>query len=265
MQTAQDLGKVVIAVYSCPSRRPAKTTISVQFQVPLTVIDYAGAVPATYTNQLRSTTYDITRGNPFTPAGFSYLFPTWNGGGGSTAGTYPGNNEIYDGVIVRCPWMWLSTNAATGIQQGRTLVNSQGNVKIASITDGTSKTFMIAEKYVRVDNYEAGDAQRNSDDRGWYDGWDADAMRMACFTPINDADPIGFRTDVANYFADDPAHYPWNNSYNVYHFGSAHISGINSVYADGSVHSIRYDVDPVVSNSLAARNDGQTIDVSSAN
>jgi prepilin-type processing-associated H-X9-DG protein len=136
---------------------------------------------------------------------------------------------------------------------------------MSSISDGTSKTLLVAEKYVRVDNYEAGDAQRNSDDRGWYDGWDADAMRMACFAPINDADPIGFRSDVANYFADDPAHYPWNGSYNVYHFGSAHISGINAAYADGSVHQVRYDIDPVVFNSLAARNDGQTVDLSSAN
>ena len=124
---------------------------------------------------------------------------------------------------------------------------------------------MIAEKYIRVDAYEAGDVRRNSDDRGWYDGWDADAMRMASFTPINDADPIGFRTDVSAYFADDPARYPWNGSYNVYHFGSAHTSGINSVYADGSVHAINYSVDPVVFNSLAAHNDGQAVDVTSAN
>jgi hypothetical protein len=168
-------------------------------------------------------------------------------------------------VIVRCPWHWISTNATTGIQQGLPLSNSQGNVKVSEITDGTSKTLLIAEKYVRVDNYQAGDAQRNSDDRGWYDGWDADAMRLACFPPISDADPIGFRTDVANYFADDPLHYPWFGSYNVYHFGSAHVSGINSVYADGSVHSIAFTVDPVVFNSLAARNDGLTVDLSATN
>jgi prepilin-type N-terminal cleavage/methylation domain-containing protein len=265
MLTADALGKVVVSIFSCPSRRPAKTTISVQFKVPLTVIDYAGAVPATFTNANRTAFFDVTKGSPFTAAGFTALFPSWSGGTTATGGGWPGNNEVYDGVIVRTPWRWTSTNTATGKQVGTALMNSQGNVKVATITDGTSKTLLIAEKYVRIDNYEAGDAQRNSDDRGWYDGWDADAMRMAAFTPINDGDPIGFRTDVAAYFADDPAKYPWNGSFNVYHFGSAHVSGINAVYADGSVHSIAYSVDPVVFNSLAARNDGQAIDTSSAN
>jgi hypothetical protein len=136
-------------------------------------------------------------------------------------------------------------------------------VKVASITDGTSKTLLVAEKYVRNDAYEASDVPRNSDDRGWYDGWDADAMRMACFTPINDGDPIGWRPDVAVYFADDGTKFPWQGAYNVYHFGSAHASGINSVYADGSVHAINYDVDPVLFNRLAARNDGEVTDTSS--
>jgi prepilin-type N-terminal cleavage/methylation domain-containing protein/prepilin-type processing-associated H-X9-DG protein len=262
LQTSQDMGKVIVPIYSCPSRRPPKTTWSKAFNVPLTVIDYAGAVPATYTNANRTALLDVTKGTPFTQAGFSALYPAWSGGTTATGGGWPGNNEVYDGVIVRTPWHWTSTNATTGVQNGQPLTNSQGNVKIASITDGTSKTLLIAEKYVRSDMYEAGDAVKNSDDRGWYDGWDADAMRMACFTPMNDADPYGWTTGVLdNYFGDKGANFP--NSWNVYHFGSAHTSGINAAFADGSVHAINYDVDPVMFNRLAARNDSEVIDTSS--
>ena len=107
--------------------------------------------------------------------------------------------------------------------------------------------------------------QHYSDDRGWYDGWDADQMRMACFQPVGDGDPIGWATvDVIGLFRRC-----WGKIfpvvYNVYHFGSAHTNGLNAVFADGSVHGIGFDVDPVIFNSLAARNDGQNIDLTSVN
>jgi prepilin-type N-terminal cleavage/methylation domain-containing protein/prepilin-type processing-associated H-X9-DG protein len=266
MKTAQDLGNIVIAIYACPSRRPPKTTFGPGYQIPLSVIDYAGAVPATYVNATKTTLFNVSQAATFTPTSFGALFPAWNGGTTATGGGWPGNNMVYDGVIVRCPWSWTSTNTTTGQQIGTPVANSQGNVKVAEITDGTSKTFMIAEKYVRSDNYEAGDANKYSDDRGWYDGWDADAMRMACFSPVNDGDPIGWSVGLTNYFGDNGvAGAVLPNSWNVYHFGSAHTNGINAAYADGSVHSIGYEVDPVVFNHLAARNDGATDDASAVN
>ncbi len=72
-------------------------------------------------------------------------------------------------------------------------------VKIAKITDGTSKTMVVSEKYVRSDNYEAGPA-RNSDDRGWTDGWDADQMRSRALLPIRDSDPIGWEPGLEQIF-----------------------------------------------------------------
>lgn len=39
-----------------------------------------------------------------------------------------------------------------------------------------------------------------------------------------------------------------------FHFGSAHPGGINTVFADGSVHSIPYDIDLNVFNALGTRN-----------
>ena len=265
MQNAQDLGKVVVVVYACPSRRSAKTSYSPSFDITFSVTDYAGAVPATYINVSKSARFDPSQGVPFNQAAFLKFFPAWKGGTTAAAkgGDWPVDSEIYDGVIVRCPWKWDHTDTTTGKQIGNSLSGSQGLVKISQITDGTSKTLMVAEKYVRNDSYEAGDLQHYSDDRGWYDGWDADQMRMACFAPISDGDPIGWRADVSDYFGDTGSNF--GGSFNVYHFGAAHTSGINAVFADGSVHGIGFDVDPVIFNNLAARNDGTTIDLTSVN
>ena len=41
--------------------------------------------------------------------------------------------------------------------------------------------------------------------------------------------------------------------------GSAHAAGINAVFADGSVASISYDVDPETFNCLGHREDGQSV------
>jgi prepilin-type processing-associated H-X9-DG protein len=39
-------------------------------------------------------------------------------------------------------------------------------------------------------------------------------------------------------------------------FGSAHPAGMNAVFADGSVHNIKYGIDPQVFNALGNRDDG---------
>ena len=127
-------------------------------------------------------------------------------------------------------------------------------MKISQITDGTSKTMMIAEKYVRSDEYDAG---LNSDDQGWSDGYDADSSRSTAFLPINDGDPIGYSPGIGDrYFADPPGGGYQSGPvtlFNLLHFGSAHTSGINAVFADGAVHTINYDVDLVLFNALATR------------
>jgi prepilin-type processing-associated H-X9-DG protein len=39
-----------------------------------------------------------------------------------------------------------------------------------------------------------------------------------------------------------------------FHFGSAHPGGINAVFADGSVHTITYDIDLNIFNAIGTRN-----------
>jgi prepilin-type processing-associated H-X9-DG protein len=132
-------------------------------------------------------------------------------------------------------------------------------VKMEKITDGTSKTLVIAEKYVRSDNYEANLAFHYSDDRGWSDGWDADQMRSTCFLPMQDSDGLGWAGPIlTKYFGDDFSTGPVAGVYNVLQFGSPHVGGINAIFADGSVKSINFDIDILVFNSLGTRN-GQAL------
>ena len=66
----------------------------------------------------------------------------------------------------------------------------------------------------------------------------------------------------------DPDPFTGSNEDQDYWFGSVHAGSINAVFADGSVHSINYDVDPYVFNSLGTRNGeskGETSDMTGVN
>jgi prepilin-type N-terminal cleavage/methylation domain-containing protein/prepilin-type processing-associated H-X9-DG protein len=268
--THGDLQKINVAVYACPSRRspgwhPSQYQVNSPAGNLVAVLDYAGAVPAGVTthNQVsRPISYDVRLGTPFTMAALQALGAVFYGGkdgagakcGSVSGGTHNADNCVYDGVIVRSPWAhdlpaWTKDHPVGDFCQ-----SVSHAVKPAQITDGTSKTLLVAEKYVRSDMYEAG---HYSDDAGWSDGWDADSMRTTAFTPINDSDPIGFSADLGDKYFSDPDTQITSSAgvpiYNLLHFGSAHTGGINAAFADGSVHTISYDIDLVIFNSFGTR------------
>jgi prepilin-type N-terminal cleavage/methylation domain-containing protein/prepilin-type processing-associated H-X9-DG protein len=250
----EDLQQIIMTLYVCPSRRQGRTAYSTAYEAIFAFIDYAGAIPCGYTDPSRTTRYDPTTAVPLTPAPLRALAVSFFGGekaSFSGTNTIP-DNAIYEGVIVRCPWDWEKTVGT--MQIGKYPSNVTGLVKASKITDGASKTLLIGEKYVRSDAYDGPftGVNRNSDDRGWADGYDADLLRSTCFPPIQDSDGIGWSTFLRNYFDDDPGT-PFALS-NVFHFGSAHPGGINAVFADGSGHTISYDIDVLVFNALGTRN-----------
>lgn len=260
--------QTVVEAYACPSRRPPRTVWSDFFGKIVAVIDYAGAVPATIVDPLSSRpSYYTDRVRdilPLTVAKISGVVPSFFGAGGAnlngamcTNSVQP-NDAVYDGVIVRTPWRNCTTTPTTGPLKGEWAKNVPKATKPSQITDGMSKTLLIGEKYVRGDKYEAGAL---SDDRGWAEGWDADQMRLTAFPPVSDQDAIGFDSDLAGYFADSGQN-PINNLYNVLHFGSAHAAGIQAVFADGSVHTINYDIAPEVFNGLGTRSGAENLDYS---
>jgi prepilin-type processing-associated H-X9-DG protein len=96
---------------------------------------------------------------------------------------------------------------------------------------------VIGEKLVKPSAYVNGDWH---DDCGWGDAFDPDVMRYTVYTPVRD-----------------------NESVNGYEFGSAHPNGINVVFADGSVRSIRFGVGIDIFTRLGHRSDGGVVDLSS--
>lgn len=136
----------------------------------------------------------------------------------------PGPASLTDGDNPNYPWN--DNSKADGICYLRS------EVLPADVRDGMSHTYLIGEKYVNH-GFDPGD------DQSMYSGYDYDTFRWAkpnC-APLLDGSAT----------APD-------------HFGSAHPSGCNLVFCDGSVHTISYGVDAEIHRRLANRRDRLLID-----
>jgi prepilin-type processing-associated H-X9-DG protein len=111
-------------------------------------------------------------------------------------------------------------------------------IRIADILDGTSTTLMVGEK--RLNLYYLGQF-RLDDNEGYTCGNDWDTMRNANFPPAPDTRDA---TSTERGFAG---------------FGSSHQSGLNAVFADGSVHHLAFTIDPEVFSALGTRAGGEPV------
>ena len=121
-------------------------------------------------------------------------------------------------------------------------------VTIADITDGTSNTYAVGEKYVDPDYYE--DGMSAGDDNGIYCGHDWDIVRYAYYDAGNPINSYAPRQDQTGYYGQ-----PLTEGA----FGSAHSGGFNMAFCDGSVRSISYSISLQIHSYLGCRNDGQVI------
>jgi prepilin-type N-terminal cleavage/methylation domain-containing protein len=124
---------------------------------------------------------------------------------------------------------------------GMSVDNFEPRLTVAGVLDGTSNTLMVGEKYIPIKSYAADDWGSEPISRGH--GWAA--CRRTWDTPIPD-----------NIAKTTPG--TWDTSANE-RLGSAHALGINAVFADGSVHFIRYDIDVKVYRALGTRNGGEVV------
>ena len=129
----------------------------------------------------------------------------------------------------------------------------RSTLKTSQITDGTSKTYMVGEKSLPVNAYD-GFTDVNApgftaaDDQSMYAGFDWDNERVAWHPdssfPQSDFQPSGDGID--------PVSAPRR-------FGSAHPTTFQIVFCDGSVHNIAYEIDPATHRALAHRFDGEAV------
>jgi prepilin-type N-terminal cleavage/methylation domain-containing protein/prepilin-type processing-associated H-X9-DG protein len=121
---------------------------------------------------------------------------------------------------------------------------------VADITDGTSNTIAAAEKNLPPSQRgrDGGDNER------WNNaGWDEDNIRYH-FPPKSDTDP---NILVPGITPNIPASATvWRR-----YFGSAHTSGLNAVFADGSVRFVKFSVDPLLFMYACVADDGQAFNV----
>jgi prepilin-type N-terminal cleavage/methylation domain-containing protein/prepilin-type processing-associated H-X9-DG protein len=233
-----------VPLYNCPSRR----SVTIGGDGNLVLTDYAAAMSCTKTAVEDTEPVDVATLYP-TWTGFGDVYPCFSPGSGgapvpdpNTTGPGPNPNGIFDNVIVRSRFHRTGRSPSTGKLEG-VFRNTTRPVKIAQITDGTSKTMLISEKYIRSDLYLG---TTSSDDFGWTDGWDPDVMRSTGIPPLQDSS--------FDALTDPNAQPPMGSAWWELHFGSAHPGGINAAMADGGVRSISYDVDLDVFNAVGTRN-----------
>jgi prepilin-type processing-associated H-X9-DG protein len=129
--------------------------------------------------------------------------------------------------------------AATGVS----FRSSQ--IRIKDITDGTTYTYMVGEKFVATNLYPTGTDE--ADNEWAFCGYDNDIYRTA----IAFGGGANARQDQ-NSDTGDPTD---KNGTNMW--GSAHSNTFNMLFCDGSVHQVPYNIDLKTHQLLANRKDGK--------
>jgi prepilin-type processing-associated H-X9-DG protein len=127
---------------------------------------------------------------------------------------------------------WPSMESNTG------LVFLRSKIRVGQIEDGTSHTYFVGEKYINPDHYT--DGQDPGDNESMYSGDDHDVARWTAARPARDRHGLALHKS----------------------FGSAHDTGFNMMFCDGSVRHTAFDIEMSAHRGLGNRKDGIVINQS---
>jgi len=133
-----------------------------------------------------------------------------------------------------CTHLVLDDPTNTCYHNGISYLRSK--VRAAQVTDGTTKTYLVGERYIMPDYYATG--WDGADNSNLMTGYENDQYRSTYYPPKQDTP----------------------GDYNTFRFGSAHPIGFHMAFCDGSVQFINYQIDAGVHKTLGARNDGLPMD-----
>jgi prepilin-type N-terminal cleavage/methylation domain-containing protein len=119
------------------------------------------------------------------------------------------------------------------------VVHMRSEVSIRQVSDGTAKTYMVGEKNLMPEAYEAAVVDFG-DDEGCFIGHNGDNVRSAGVPPSPD------QRGAHLYEA----------------WGSAHPGVFHMMFADGSVHGITYEIDDATHRALGTRNGNELVNAS---
>jgi prepilin-type N-terminal cleavage/methylation domain-containing protein len=164
----------------------------------------------------------------------SKLAGTVRGDYAANAGSQP-CNEIYPGPTSLAEgdspdYVWPDVSNHNGISYQRSMIRS------AMVTDGTSNTYLVGERYLMPESYTTG--WDPADNSNLFTGYENDNYRCAVGVPVQ---------DCPGWTGGD-------------HFGSVHAVNCHMAFCDGSVQTIKYSIAPAIHSALANRVDGQAID-----
>ena len=125
---------------------------------------------------------------------------------------------------------WQANDEFTG------LVYQRSEISFANISDGSSNTMAVGDKYLSPDFYfgASGSQRDNTDTESIFSGNNDDSLRVTSSAPLQDQAGISQRRS----------------------FGSAHAGIFNAVFGDGHVSAIPFTIDEDVHLNIGSRNDG---------
>ena len=119
----------------------------------------------------------------------------------------------------------------------------RSRIGFAEITDGTSNTYLVGEKYVSRLSVASG--AEFGDDQGPYASDGRDSIRYAA---------------IGSFLLQPRKDQQGPDSFvDTFRFGSAHPDRFGAAFADGSVRWLSYNIDELAHRRLANRRDGQTV------
>jgi prepilin-type N-terminal cleavage/methylation domain-containing protein/prepilin-type processing-associated H-X9-DG protein len=202
------MGGVALSVHICPTRRSVATFANVYNRVNSNSVAFAAR-----------TDYAANSG---TGNGQMWSAPSNNG-----------DPSFFDAPT------FVPPSTSSGAAGGNGVIYTLSTLLLAQITDGTTNTYLVGEKYLNAANYD--NSVEGTDNNPMYSGFDWDWQRWSGNGLVRD------RRGLSD----------WHS------FGSAHPGTANMAMCDGSVRAVSYNIDKTTHTNLCNRNDGQAIDGSS--